>query len=60
MLTDYRLESSVARFILNRQITKALSANFTYEFYTSGTEGDTTVDGFVRQRLFLVGLTYKN
>jgi hypothetical protein len=59
VLTDYRLESSVLRFILNHKISPSLSTNLTYETFTSGLEGQETVDGFVRQKLILVGLTYR-
>ncbi len=58
-LTDYRLESSVLRFIINHKVSQSISTNLTYETYTSGIEGTETVDGFIRQRLILVGLTYK-
>ncbi len=60
LLGDYRLKSSVFRLIGSRQITPALSANITFETFTTGNEGDETVDGFIRQRLVLMGFTFKN
>lgn len=60
ILTDYRVQSSVVRVILARTITPALSANISGTTFMTGSEGEGTVDGFIRQRLVLVGFTYRN
>ncbi len=60
VFADYRLISSVVRLTLSRAFTKALSANIQGTSYTAGTEGAETIDGYIRQNVVLVGLTYRN
>ena len=60
LLTDYRIQSSVLRVIVSRALTPSLSANISGTTYTTSIQGKETIDGFIRQNLILVGLTYRN
>lgn len=59
ILTDYRFKSSVLRFVVSRQLTRSMAGNITYQTFTTGTPGTETVDGLFRQRLLLLGVSFR-